>query len=200
MVGVATKNVPFCYHVYTGIKGRNTMKRTLLFTTIASILTLSTAYASSVITSQTYVDAQDELKQDKIPEAGVNAENNGGGVSVVTYTEDGDGILGERFICDADTDENGNCNADDLVTRDTLTSQVSAVTDNLQTATVTRKTCTDWVANASHTDSNCLLWNLTEVSGYIDNSCSSAADCSWMDCVGGGFTECSSGRCVCSYI
>ena len=174
------------------------MKRTLLFTTIASILTLGTAYASSVVTSQTYVDAQDELKQDKIPESGVNIDENGVGETVITYTDTA-GVLGERGIFDGSTTYDSSTDSDKLVTAAVLQSVQSTV-DNLSTTTVTRKTCTEWVANASHTDSNCLLWNLTEVPGYIDNSCSSTADCDWMDCTEepGTAPHCMQGTCECS--
>ena len=94
------------------------MKKYILFTAIASVLSINAYAVSATVTSQDYVDAQDALKQDLIPEAGVNAEENGGGVSVVTYTEDGDGVLGERGICDADAQADGDCEDNNLVTRD----------------------------------------------------------------------------------
>ena len=104
------------------------MKRTFLFATIASILSINAYAVSATVTSKDYVDTMDyevfeELdssKQNKIPEAGVNAEENGGGVSVVTYTEDGDGVLGERGICNAGLYGDGDCLRNYLMTVDVL--------------------------------------------------------------------------------
>ena len=354
------------------------MKRTLLFTTIASILTLSTAYASSVITSQTYVDNRDALKvdiaqgvgtnnanvgktlvvnssgnlelgtptaenyvedsitdgvtnkapsenavhdalenkQNKIPISGTNASipgttvvtytgtagqigergifdfatgwdgenetvvsghegdlldagtimptmftvatalSGGSGGMVAGYNEDGmlDGSAARgvydgsttyssstdsdklitagavepvisRGIYDGSTTYDSSNDSDKLITAGAVEPVISrgvydgsttynsstdsdklatagyvqSAVDNLSTTTVTRKTCTEWVANASHTDSNCLLWNLTEVPGYIDNSCSSTADCSWKtDCEWGVRCQESNHLCECN--
>ena len=91
------------------------MKRTLLFTVIASVLTTGAYATSSTVTSKDYVDAQDALKQNTIPATGTNSETPGD--TVVTYTSTA-GTIGERGICDADAEENDDCDNDNLVTRD----------------------------------------------------------------------------------
>ncbi|MBO4700767.1 MAG: hypothetical protein J5620_03400, partial [Alphaproteobacteria bacterium] len=94
------------------------MSKVLLFGAIASVLTLN-AFAettTSTVTSRNYVDAQDALKQNKIPEAGTNYDEPG--VSVVTYTEDGNGTIGERWICDSELYGDDNCDNNNLVTLD----------------------------------------------------------------------------------
>ena len=142
------------------------MKKYILFGVIASILSLNAYGVSATVTSKDYVDTQDALKQNKIPAAWVNYDENGGGESVVTYT-DAAGVLGERGICN-DPDED-DCDGGDLVTSERLNNVLS-------TTTVTYKTCIEWVANAAHTDANCILWNLGDKSvfGY---QCSTSQEC-----------------------
>ena len=75
------------------------MKRTLLFTAIASILTSGAFAVSSTVTSKDYVDTKVETKQDKIsnnmkntPYGGMNAPD-----SVITDTAT-DGTVAKRVI------------------------------------------------------------------------------------------------------
>ena len=167
----------------------------------ASIIAINSVCAdttTSTVTSKQYVDSQysklDKIKQNTIPAADTNYDANGGGVSVVTYTENA-GVLGERYICDAAADENNDCGDDNLVTRDLLgqiETQVSEAT-NLPETTVTYKTCTEWLDGAAQTDQNCILWNLSDKNVY-GPECDTLADCV---CTGsGGYSACSRGRCI----
>ena len=162
------------------------MKQASFIGAIASVLSINAYATSSTVTSKDYVDAQDALKQDTIPEAGVNADENGGGESVVTYT-DAEGVLGERGICDSNANADGGCDDNFLVTRDLLRN-----VENLPTRTVTYKTCYEW-SGTPHTDANCILWNLSDrkVKGCIEsgitgeNVCQNDAQCCSRMCVDG---------------
>ena len=162
------------------------MKRTFLFATIASILSINAFAVSATVTSKDYVDTQDALKQNKIPAAWVNYDENGGGESVVTYT-DAAGVLGERGICDTGMSD---CDGNSLVTSDRLH-------DTLSTTTVTYKTCYEW-SGTPHTDANCILWNLWDKNVYGDQ-CSTYQECvDWgnqHNCQYG--VECDNYRCTC---
>ena len=155
-------------------------KKPLFVGAIASVIAINSVFADTTVTSKTYVDT---TRQATIPAADTNYEANGGGVSVVTYTENA-GVLGERFICDADAEDNGYCNDDNLVTRDLLgeqmddfgnyfSEQIQQVT-NLPETTVTYKTCYQEV------NGDCILWNLTDKNVY--GRCHSDTDCTWLDC------------------
>ena len=147
-------------------------KKPLFIGAIASIITINSVFGDTTVTSRQCVDNQDEalyneldgIKQDIIPAAGTNADRNGGGVSIVTYTL-ADGALGERGICDAEADENGDCDDDNLVTRD-LISQAT----NLPETTVTYKTCYQEV------NGDCILWNLRDADVY-GRQCNNTSDC-----------------------
>ena len=147
---------------------------------IASTIAINSVFADTTVTSTQYVDT---TRQATIPAADTNYEANGGGVSVVTYTENA-GVLGERGICDAEADENWDCDDDNLVTLD-LISQVT----NLPRTRTTNKVCTEWVAGQAQTDANCLLWNLTDQTVYgclADGaSCISRSQCCSGMCDGG---------------
>ena len=71
----------------------------LTFGAIASIIAINSVFANTVVTSQTYVDNADALKQDKIPATGTNASTPG--TTVVTYTGTA-GTIGERELFDYD--------------------------------------------------------------------------------------------------
>ena len=82
--------------------------KSYIFAGIIAAITMANAYATgeNTVTSKSYVDARDELKQNKIPIAGTNASEPG--ESVVTYTSTA-GTIGERGIFDPSTgwdDEN----------------------------------------------------------------------------------------------
>ena len=82
---------------------------------IIAAITMGNAYATgeNTVTSKSYVDARDELKQNKIPATGTNASTPGD--TVVTYTSTA-GTIGERGIFDGDALFNPEDNMDDLVT------------------------------------------------------------------------------------
>ena len=70
------------------------MKRTFLFATIASILSINAYAVSATVTSKDYVDT---TRQATIPASGTNASTPGD--TVVTYTDTA-GTIGERGIFD----------------------------------------------------------------------------------------------------
>ena len=160
-------------------------KKSILFGTIASVIAINSVFADATITTKNYVDT---TRQATIPAAETNYEANGGGVSVVTYTGNA-GVLGERYICDADAEEDGDCENDYLVTRDVL----ETATNNLPTTTTTQKVCTEWVSGESHTDANCLLWDLRNAP-IRARQCYSSEDCEGYGYSCGGM--CEDGICV----
>ena len=108
-------NVRFCYTVFIKKKGDFlAMKRTFLFATIASILSINAYAVSTTVTSKDYVDT---TRQATIPASGTNSATPGD--TVVTYTDTA-GTIGERGICDADAQADGDCDNGDLVTNDLL--------------------------------------------------------------------------------
>ena len=188
-------------------------KKSLLLGAIASVIAINSVFADTIITSQSYVDNHDALKQDKIT-AGTTG-------NVVTYngTQNGQAQFSERAIFDQATgfDENGevasghegdlvtagfivpvvdnlaqgpantvamynrkgylgdsrgiydgsttynsSTDADKLVTASALQGGLENVSNNLPTKTVTHRICTSWIDGQSHTDANCLLWNLVD--------------------------------------
>ncbi len=150
----------------------------LTFGAIASILTINSVFAtSSTVTSKDYVDTQDALKQNKIPATGTNASTPGD--TVVTYTQTGNGVIGERGIY-AGNRYNENTDANKLVTADVVKRATDCVYETTQWME-----CTEWVANAAHTDENCLLMTVHEPSGFCEDpwagrdvvSCDTNADC-----------------------
>ena len=153
----------------------------LTFGAIASILTINSVLADTTVTSKTYVDT---TRQATIPAAGTNEDEPG--ETVVTYTNTA-GVIGERYICDADTEENGDCGGEDLVTASALHN----ATNNLPTKTITTRVCIRWIDGQSHTDANCLLWDLVDATVY-GPQCTQNSDCI---CPCGGSATCSSGRC-----
>ena len=75
--------------------------KTLIFAGImAGIIGNAYATGENTVTSKSYVDARDELKQNKIPATGTNASTPGD--TVVTYTNTA-GTIGERAIFDYNT-------------------------------------------------------------------------------------------------
>ena len=181
------------------------MKRTLLFTIIASVLTLNAYATSATVTSKDYVDTQDALKQNTIPATGTNSSTPGS--TVVTYTGTA-GTIGERGICnDSDEDDGENkkekndekdCNGGDLVTVNQLDDQINT----LPTTVTKTSVCYEWVANAAHTDANCLLWQLVDRNVY--GRCGNHADCDWLDAEceatdSAGMCNTSTGTCFCGF-
>ena len=179
--GVGT-NVRFCYTVFIKKKGDFlAMKRTFLFATIASILSINAYAVSATVTSKDYVDT---TRQATIPASGTNSETPGD--TVVTYTDTA-GTIGERFIFDGELPRFIDDDDDiELTTVRGVKSLLESAT-NLPETTVTYKTCTEW-SGTPHTDENCILWNLTDKYVY-------GCDCS---CRYGGVATCNSDG-TCNY-
>ena len=130
---------------------------------LCGIVMIGTAYAETTpadrktVSSKAYVDTSVETRQEKIPAA--NSNNTNIGVSVVMYTEDGDGEIGERQIYDG-TNTYTNGDANKLVTASALKGSVT----NLPTMETSKLTC----ANPG----TCSLWTIVdqEVYGDEDNN------------------------------
>ena len=96
------------------------IKKSLLFGAIASIIAINSVFADTTVTSKTYVDNHDALKQDKIT-AGTTG-------NVVTYngTQNGQAQFSERAIFDPETNfdyennEVASGHEGDLVTADSI--------------------------------------------------------------------------------
>ena len=189
------------------------MKRVFLFMSIISIAVTGTAFAGQVITTKSYVDRELATKQDTIPAA--DPDNSEPGTAVITYTN-APGTLGERGIFDFDehydfdehaisdgheTDmltatsyadlegwltaiDNDASNAEDylLEVQDNMLGF-----DDMPQTTVFYRTCTEWIANAAHTDENCLLWALNDKNVY--GQCKALGKLCWQN------AECCTGYC-----
>ncbi len=86
------------------------IKKSLLFGAIASVIAINSVFADTIVTSQSYVDNHDALKQDKIT-AGTTG-------NVVTYngTQNGQAQFSERAIYDGSNDYNETTDANKLIT------------------------------------------------------------------------------------
>ena len=176
------------------------MKRTFLFATIASILSINAYAVSATVTSKDYVDT---TRQATIPASGTNSATPGD--TVVTYTDTA-GTIGERGIFDWGTgwDRQNNefvsGHETDLLAAGSIildlvdiydsVTEISDTVNNLPEKTVTYKTCTEW-SGTPHTDANCLLWNLSDSTVY-GSECETGADC---HCECGGSAQCNYHRC-----
>ncbi|MBO4700191.1 MAG: hypothetical protein J5620_00385 [Alphaproteobacteria bacterium] len=163
------------------------MKQALFIGAIASVLSIN-AFAettTSTVTSKNYVDAQDALKQNKIPAAGTNASTPG--ETVVTYTTTGNGVIGERGIFNYDTDYDWDNHSvetgheGDLVTAGDVMPQL----DYLSGVYQVDKYCTEW-SGTPYTDENCLLWYIGDNIMGPYNLCQTDSDCDGCDgCING---------------
>ncbi len=164
-------------------------KKPLFIGAVASILAINSVFADTTVTSKQYVDT---TRQATIPVAGTN--RNTPGSAVVTYTGTA-GQIGERFICDADAEDNGDCDDDNLVTLDLFGNQISGLNDqmdnfynyfdnqiqqatNLPQTASTNKVCVAWEPGMeSGGDAYCILWNLVDTLVYGFPACQTTADC-----------------------
>jgi len=138
-------------------------KTTFFFAGIISAV-IGTAYATgeNTVTSKSYVDTQDALKQDKIPISGTNSATPGS--TVVTYTGTA-GTIGERGIYDGSTELYGG-DFNDITT----ISGVYNVIMDLGGTNVVQKQC----ANPP----TCTLWELVDVRALgTTDFCNSDDDC-----------------------
>ena len=122
------------------------------------VFMIGTAYAETTlldrktVSSKAYVDTSVETRQQKIPAA--NPNNTTIGVSVVTYTNTGNGTIGERQIYDG-TNNYTSGDANKLVTASALKGSVT----NLPTMETSKLTC----ANES---AGCTLWTIVDQQVY----------------------------------
>ena len=122
------------------------------------VFMIGTAYAETTlldrktVSSKAYVDTSVETRQQKIPAA--NPNNTTIGVSVVTYTNTGNGTIGERQIYDG-TNNYKSGDANKLVTASALKGSVT----NLPTMETSKLTC----ANES---AGCTLWTIVDQQVY----------------------------------
>ncbi len=189
-----------------------TNHKILLFGAVMSALTIDTFAVTKTVTTQGYVDAMDDeiyetldtSKQDKIPATGTNSARPG--TTVVTYTGTA-GTIGERGIYSDASTYNSSTDSNKLVTAAALKATTSFFEKSVAT-----KTCILWIENATETDDNCLLWNLSDTDvygackGYQETATSASECCSGKlvlgkcgcasdsDCSGG--KTCNGGLCT----
>ena len=170
--------------------------KSYIFAGIIAAITMGNAYATgeNTVTSKSYVDARDELKQNKIPATGTNASTPGD--TVVTYTDTA-GTIGERGIFNSETgyDNDGGIDEDhenDLVPAGEMLIYVDHALDNfenkLEPVRVVKTTC----ANSP----TCTLWEMQDVIVHKiggsdtwecleDTDCSGSKRCEDHQCVEG---------------
>ncbi len=85
-------------------------KKSLLLGAVASIIAINSVFANTIVTSQTYVDNADALKQDKIT-AGTT-----GNVVLYNGTQNGQTQFSERAIYDGTNDYDETTDANKLIT------------------------------------------------------------------------------------
>ena len=121
-----------------------------------------TATDLKTVSSKAYVDTEVGTRQPKIPAA--NPNNQTLGVSVVTYTQAGNGTIGERGIY-SDPSSYENTDANKLVTASALRGSVA----NLHTMTTSKLTCYD--------TPTCTLWTVEDQHVYgNENNNSNSGD------------------------
>ena len=131
------------------------MKRTFLFATIASVLSINAYAVTSTVTSKDYVDAEVAKKQNTIPMAGTNTGT--AGTAVVTYTNTA-GTVGERGIYDGSGTYNSTNDANKLATASALNSAIN----NLPTIETSKMVCED--------SPDCTLWRVTDQEVYGEDN------------------------------
>ena len=134
------------------------------------VFMVGTAYAETTqadrktVSSKAYVDTSVETRQQKIPAA--NPNNTNIGVSVVTYTNTGNGTIGERGIYDNPANYTAGTDANKVVTASALKGSVTS----LPTMETSKLTC----ANPD----TCSLWTIEDqqVYGNTNNNNSSSSN------------------------
>ena len=104
------------------------------------------------VASKAYVDTQIEMKQLKIPAAG--QPNVGAGETVMTYTSNGNGEIGERGLYSDISSYDANTDGDKLITASAL----NATFTNLPTTPTTKLECANSPA--------CTLWTIVDQTAY----------------------------------
>jgi len=149
----AETKFPSCGGVPEGRGGLWLSTIVAIFVSMPSFAT-PTPLDRKTVSSKAYVDTSVETRQEKIP--ATNPNNTNIGVSVVMYTEDGDGEIGERQIYDG-TNNYTNGDANKLVTASALKGSVT----NLPTMQTSKLTC----ANPG----TCSLWTIVDQQVYGDD-------------------------------
>ncbi len=169
------------------------IKKSFLLGAIASVIAINSVMADTTVTSKTYVDNHDALKQDKIT-AGTTG-------NVVTYngTQNGQAQFSERGVCDTTAEENDDCDSNYLVTRDLLGEQINDLGDQIEQATDLPETTVTYKTCYQEVNGDCILWNLSDRDVY--GKCHNDNDCAWLDCTNNPnkpYYGClDSGRCAC---
>ena len=168
--------------------------KTLVFAGLMAAIVSNNSMATgeNTVTSKSYVDAQDALKQNKIPATGTNASTPGD--TVVTYTSTA-GTIGERGIFNSETgyDNDGGIDEDhenDLVPAGEMSNYVGHALDNfensLEPVRVVKTTC----ANSP----TCTLWEMQDVIVHKISNSDSWECLENTDCSGG--KRCEDHQCV----
>ena len=135
------------------------LKKILLALIFVITATTNVTYAEDdmkTVASKAYVDTSVDTRQEKIPAA--NPNNTNIGVSVVTYTNTGNGTIGERGIYDNPANYTAGTDANKLVTASALKGSVT----NLPTMETSKLTC----ANPD----TCSLWTIEDQQVYGGNN------------------------------
>jgi len=134
------------------------LKKILLALMFVITATTGVTYAEDdmkTVASKAYVDTQIETKQLKIPAA--NQPNVGAGETVMTYTSNGNGEIGERGLYSDISSYNATTDGDKLITASAL----NATFTNLPTTPTTKLEC------ANQAD-GCTLWTIVDQTAYGD--------------------------------
>ena len=132
------------------------LKKILLASIFVITAITSVTYAEDdmqTAASKAYVDTKIETKQLKIPAA--NQPNVGAGETVMTYTSNGNGEIGERGLYSDISSYDANIDADKLITASAL----NATFTNLPTTPTTKLEC------ANQAD-GCTLWTIVDQTAY----------------------------------
>jgi len=132
------------------------LKKILLALIFVITATTNVTYAEDdmkTVASKAYVDTKIETKQLKIPAA--NTPGVGAGETVMTYTANGNGQIGERGLYSDISSYDATTDGDKLITASAL----NATFTNLPTTDTTKLEC----ANQSD---GCTLWTIVDQTAY----------------------------------
>ena len=124
-----------------------------MFMTVVVAVATPTALDKKTVSSKAYVDTQVATKQIKIPAAGQAGV--GAGETVMTYTANGNGEIGERGLYSDTSSYNAAADGDKLITASAL----NATFTNLPTTDTTKLEC----ANESD---GCTLWAIVDQTAF----------------------------------
>ena len=122
-------------------------------TTIFGAIATPTATDLKTVSSKAYVDTAVATTQVKIPAAG--QPNVGAGETVMTYTANGNGEIGERGLYSDTSSYNAATDGDKLITASAL----NATFTNLPTTDTTKLEC-------ANENDGCTLWSIIDQTAY----------------------------------